>query len=564
MKANKLKLLSLSIYCLVAALCSIAQCMESWENEEKKKEAQISVALNIYKNFIFDLGDVLLVLNQEKIKEHEDRLSLSFKKIVKNPVWQDLEIGSIEKSIAYLKISENIKYRLEHIDQLITTATSSLTPNKTLIELLPILKAHGKKLYCLTNIPREEISYLRIHNNFFDYFDVIFASGFLGIRKPSLAIYKYVINFCNISPEETVFIDDNESNIKTAETLGIKAILFDARSTSIHIDHINFLANTTSSNYKPMLDIQIVEENRIISAYNYVINNVNIHGMLDSFIGKGLELQDIKVSPTEIFSSALSLTLSKELALHRFGNNALKIFKDKLSPDGLSRYFLEFNGYPYDIDTSSIILGLLYEHKLVDINTVHRAIGKILSNFNENGIIRTFFDENKTRLDAVSCANALYLICLAGRQDDVLLWNTKKYISDYLIHGQGSPCYTSKDLALYLIVRLYNKFPHCFDSISGFRELLIKNVNINKHLISQKDTMGLISNLLSRDLLNLNNDEDDYKKLILLQQSDGSWPLSSVYIANSFFGYPVHFANTALNTIFAMKVLEARMIRDVL
>ncbi|NTU69886.1 HAD family phosphatase, partial [bacterium] len=36
----------------------------------------------------------------------------------------------------------------------------------------------------------------------------------------------FVIKKLNINPEETIFIDDREKNVKVAQSLGIKGIIF--------------------------------------------------------------------------------------------------------------------------------------------------------------------------------------------------------------------------------------------------------------------------------------------------------------------------------------------------
>ena len=40
--------------------------------------------------------------------------------------------------------------------------------------------------------------------------------------KPYNGIYEYIINKYNLKPEESLFIDDTEKNIETANKLGIK------------------------------------------------------------------------------------------------------------------------------------------------------------------------------------------------------------------------------------------------------------------------------------------------------------------------------------------------------
>jgi hypothetical protein len=48
--------------------------------------------------------------------------------------------------------------------------------------------------------------------------------------KPDRAIYKHCLNGLNVRPSETLFVDDNEVNVKAARALGITSIRF--RSTT--------------------------------------------------------------------------------------------------------------------------------------------------------------------------------------------------------------------------------------------------------------------------------------------------------------------------------------------
>ena len=46
------------------------------------------------------------------------------------------------------------------------------------------------------------------------------------MKKPDPEIYKYTLEKLDILPEESVFIDDLEENIKGAEAVGIRGIIF--------------------------------------------------------------------------------------------------------------------------------------------------------------------------------------------------------------------------------------------------------------------------------------------------------------------------------------------------
>ncbi len=65
-----------------------------------------------------------------------------------------------------------------------------------------------------------------------DFFDVVYFSHEINMRKPDSEIYKFVLKENNLNPKETLFLDDNLTNLEAAERLGIK---------TLHIDHPNRL-----------------------------------------------------------------------------------------------------------------------------------------------------------------------------------------------------------------------------------------------------------------------------------------------------------------------------------
>lgn len=57
------------------------------------------------------------------------------------------------------------------------------------------------------------------------YFEKIFSSHELHARKPESKIYNMVLDYLNLEPAQTIFLDDNIDNITGAEKLGIPSIL---------------------------------------------------------------------------------------------------------------------------------------------------------------------------------------------------------------------------------------------------------------------------------------------------------------------------------------------------
>jgi putative hydrolase of the HAD superfamily len=60
----------------------------------------------------------------------------------------------------------------------------------------------------------------------FSYFKKVFLSYELGYRKPDAKAYLAVLKTLGIKPEDIVFVDDKEENVKAAAALGIKVILY--------------------------------------------------------------------------------------------------------------------------------------------------------------------------------------------------------------------------------------------------------------------------------------------------------------------------------------------------
>lgn len=57
-----------------------------------------------------------------------------------------------------------------------------------------------------------------------EFFEKVFYSFEIGMRKPEISIYKYALENAGINPEETCFIDDKSDNIEAADSLGFITI----------------------------------------------------------------------------------------------------------------------------------------------------------------------------------------------------------------------------------------------------------------------------------------------------------------------------------------------------
>jgi putative hydrolase of the HAD superfamily len=58
-----------------------------------------------------------------------------------------------------------------------------------------------------------------------DLFEKAYISYELGLTKPDPAIFNYILTDLNIRPEECLFLDDGEKNIRTASEMGFETYL---------------------------------------------------------------------------------------------------------------------------------------------------------------------------------------------------------------------------------------------------------------------------------------------------------------------------------------------------
>ncbi len=200
------------------------------------------------KNLIFDLGDVIINIDpQITFKAFSDRLAIpvsQFEKIMHSDFWHLYETGKISED----KLLANLYSFLNFNGEEISKSEFKVLWNSLLLDIpqarLELLKKLASKyrLFVLSNtnqIHVDGIAHILESINksapLDSYFEKLYYSHKIGLRKPDPDIYKYVLKDKNLLPFETVFIDDNEQNIISAQSLGIKTIHVIAPNTILEL-----------------------------------------------------------------------------------------------------------------------------------------------------------------------------------------------------------------------------------------------------------------------------------------------------------------------------------------
>jgi epoxide hydrolase-like predicted phosphatase len=97
--------------------------------------------------------------------------------------------------------------------------------NKELYKIAYELKENGYRVGILSDQWYLSEDALILRKDFAGFSPVIVSCD-VGMRKPSLKIYQLLIRKLKLKPHEILFIDNRDWNIKPANKLGIKTILF--------------------------------------------------------------------------------------------------------------------------------------------------------------------------------------------------------------------------------------------------------------------------------------------------------------------------------------------------
>ena len=187
------------------------------------------------KAIIFDFGGVILNIDYNKTSQAFKDLGVkNFEEMYSqknaNPLFHDLEEGKINEAEFYNAFRRSTQ--LELTDQQINTAWNAilLGYREEALHTLSAIK-QKYKLYLLSNTniihhtAFNKIYQNQIHHGSLGgYFDKAYYSHEIGYRKPYKEAYEFVLKDNNLSPSETLFIDDSIQNIEAANRLGIQTI----------------------------------------------------------------------------------------------------------------------------------------------------------------------------------------------------------------------------------------------------------------------------------------------------------------------------------------------------
>ena len=187
------------------------------------------------------MGGVLIHLNVNKTEEaftallgdkeaHSEEALL----LLNSTIFFDLEVNAIGEEAFLEAIQQQVQNPVSKAQ--IETAWNAmlLTFPVQGLNLISDLRAAGYRLFVLSNTNSIHMRAFRKilqkeHgiNDFDSLFDKTYYSHLVKLRKPNGAIFQYVLDDQQIDANETLFIDDNSTNLLGATKLGIHGLLLE-------------------------------------------------------------------------------------------------------------------------------------------------------------------------------------------------------------------------------------------------------------------------------------------------------------------------------------------------
>ena len=183
------------------------------------------------RNILFDMGSVLVRFTPAEFVAKldlpaEDALALE-REVFRSADWVRLDRGLLTQREAIDAALTRLPERLHsYVENLVLHWDDERLEVPGMFELVRELAENGYTLDLLTNASLRHKEYWPKFR-FAPYFgDRIMLSADWKILKPERTFYEKAVELLGFDPKESVFIDDQPTNIEAAELFGIPGIVF--------------------------------------------------------------------------------------------------------------------------------------------------------------------------------------------------------------------------------------------------------------------------------------------------------------------------------------------------
>lgn len=180
---------------------------------------------------IFDIGNVLVDFRWRQMFESfglkEDEIEKLANATVRHQAWLDLDKGIISTEEAKEAYAKEVPEYREFIERIYQEMDKLLVQFDYSIPWITEMKERGYRIYILSNWSKPAFDACKdTALNFLPLVDGTVFSYKEFVIKPEQKIYEIICTRYDINPQEAIFLDDSEANIKSAREYGLHAIHF--------------------------------------------------------------------------------------------------------------------------------------------------------------------------------------------------------------------------------------------------------------------------------------------------------------------------------------------------
>ncbi|OJK00814.1 hypothetical protein ASPACDRAFT_1880339 [Aspergillus aculeatus ATCC 16872] len=403
----------------------------------------------------------------------------------------EYEVGKLTEQECFARVADLFGFDAKDLEAVVLELRATLPYDPQMLSVFRAVKRTPGvkvKVVLITNIPQGEYRALRERwdEAFWSTFDHIVTSGEVGVRKPSLQFYRHALRVTRSSPQHSLVVDDRPENVLAAMSLGMRGY----------------------------------------------VGTDSIARVLGNFTGDPVErgLAFLRKNAGKLYSTtedgdSIEENYAQLLILEALNDRTLV---DLQRPPGLWNFFsgrpkYTSQKYPDDFDTTSLALvAMEYEPE-----AAHPILDEMLKHVNEDGLVPIYFDKSRPRVDAVISLNTLVAFGKYGRGNE--LPEMLNWIEQILLHRAyiyGTRYYPSPEWFLYYMSRLLT---HSKDPVLSerFEALLASRLVERVGVVGDAFCLGM--RLLACQSLGIQN-HPDRERLTSIQQADGGWEPSAMYI----------------------------------
>ncbi|KAK5166035.1 uncharacterized protein LTR77_008296 [Saxophila tyrrhenica] len=416
----------------------------------------------------------------------------TFKNITSSAVWFEYERGLITEEECYQRLADAFSLKLSDVATACAETRAVAREDTTLPSWLRQLRrdmGDDLAVYAMCNIPEPEFTALRLSCVDCDVLDHIFTSSHVHKRKPDQAFYKHVLRAVRVRPEEAIFVDESPDSVLVAQSIGMKALHYSGTDFRRQIS--NLLQESV-----PRAHAFLTRNAKEL----YSTTNTG-HTMKDNF--------------TQLL--ILEALNDRDLVDLREHSRTWNFFQEKP--------VLTTEKYPDDFDTTSAAI-LVLEPK--DEALVHSVLDEMLEYSSVDGILHTYYDHVRPRIDPIVCINVLRLFSKYGRASE--LSRTAQWVRDVLYHRaylNGTRYYPTAEAFLYFFSRYLETTEETVLRDKPDLIVVLKQC-LTERLGTKGDALCIAMRLLAGAYVGIHSPLD-LAALRSMQCEDGGWEAGCVY-----------------------------------